>query len=164
MVDAVGGQLPAGEACPLKQGAGLVGVDEAEGIAVMEFVDDPVGRPPGAGGQGSGVAVSDDAHLGESRAFENPVGPSSREFAVCGFILGDDTEGMGEDCVDTCPDIGCDPVDSPGEIDGGWAGVANPVDLGSQALIVPPLLDALVHGDDHTEGTCRSEGGGTTHG
>jgi hypothetical protein len=96
VVDAVGPQLPCGEAGALQQRPGLVDVHDLEQAAAVQFADDPERGAPRRRRQRAGVAVGEQPQRPVRAAREQPVGAQLREPPVRGLVLVHDPAGLGE--------------------------------------------------------------------
>jgi hypothetical protein len=166
--DVVLHELPCGEAGALKEWAGLVGEDVDLVAALDGGADDAEGSAVAAGGEGAGVAVSEDGAF----EWEERCAVSAHLFAGgdvlvvhaaglgddCGFDLGDGGVLCGELVVE-----GADLVDAPEEIDGGGPGfgegLGDDSDFGGEGW--EGGRGAAVDADGDAHGGRDADGGGS---
>ncbi len=121
-------------------------------------------------GEGAGVAVGVEPQsvpgTGAARTAQGveQIGAACPHGLVGGHVLGQDGQGLGGHGGVALGQAGRDPVDAPGQVHGGGAGVAHPVDRLAHLVGVPALLATLTHGQQDPQRPGGAERGRAPHG
>jgi uncharacterized protein len=161
VLDAELAQLPAGQPRPLQQRAGLVHDDVAERTLVVQRPDHAQRRSPAQAGEAPGVAVRMDGQ----RACSADLGQVARAALADTPAHADrgvpDGAGRGFDGRRAARDRGGRRDHFPAQVDGGRAGVADPLDLGVDARGVPAFAFRLPDRERDTQRARDPEERGT---
>lgn len=156
--------FPGGQARPLEQRAGLVGVDDLEASARVQFADDAEGGAPAGGGQRAGVAVRQDPQRAVlADPLQQPVRAERAHRTVGLHVLALYRGRLRQDRVEPFVEAGHDPVHAHHEVHGGRAGLADAGDGLAYLVVRPALALALHERDRDAVGARRADRGGAAH-